>query len=200
MPAAELAAEIAAGVDFWGEDRGGRLSGIVGLQMVGDVALIRHAYVRPAAQRNGVGTRLMKRVLKLTERPVLVGTWAASTWAIDFYEDLGFTLASDTEKTRLLKKYWSIPERQVDTSVGAQGATPGPGVGARRIMAKVYTRTFEWRFDQPPEALWPALGDTARFNEAAGIPKHTIEEALQDDGRVRFSPVRTTGRSACRSR
>lgn len=127
MPAAELAAEIAAGIDFWGEDRGGRLSGIVGLQMVGDVALIRHAYVRPAAQRNGVGTRLMKRVLKLTERPVLVGTWAASTWAIDFYEDLGFTLASDTEKTRLLKKYWSIPERQVDTSVVLKAPRPDPG-------------------------------------------------------------------------
>ena len=95
--------------------------------MVGDVALIRHAYVRPAAQRNGVGTRLMKRVLKLTERPVLVGTWAASTWAIDFYEDLGFTLASDTEKTRLLKKYWSIPERQVDTSVVLKAPRPDPG-------------------------------------------------------------------------
>ena len=53
-------------------------------------------------------------------------------------------------------------------------------------MARVYSRTFEWHFDRPPEALWPALGDTARFNEAAGIPKHTIEEVLQDDGRVRF--------------
>ena len=127
MEARELEAEITAGVDFWGEERLGRLTGVVGLQMVGDVALIRHAYVRPDAQRGGVGTQLMNHVLARTAQPVLVGTWAASDWAIAFYERLGFSLASDSEKTRLLKKYWSIPERQIETSVVLKAPRPDQG-------------------------------------------------------------------------
>jgi N-acetylglutamate synthase-like GNAT family acetyltransferase len=125
MPAGELEAEIAAGVEFWGEEQAERLIGVAGLQMVQDVALIRHAYVHPRAQRGGTGTRLMKQVLALTRRPTLVGTWAASHWAIDFYRRLDFVLVSGEEKTRLLKKYWSIPDRQIETSVVLKG--PGPG-------------------------------------------------------------------------
>ncbi len=117
MPEDELRAEIAAGVVFWGEEADGALTGVMGLQDVQDVALIRHAYVDPAHQRKGVGGRLLSHVRALTDRPLLIGTWAASSWAIDFYERHGFTLTTREEKERLLRKYWSIPERQTETSV-----------------------------------------------------------------------------------
>ncbi len=117
MPESDLRDEIAAGVVFWGEEAEGALRGIMGLQDVKDVALIRHAYVAPAHQRQGVGGRLLSHVRALTERPLLIGTWAASTWAIDFYERHGFTLTTPEEKNHLLRKYWSIPARQTETSV-----------------------------------------------------------------------------------
>lgn len=117
MPAEELAAEIAAGVVFWGCENDGRLVGVMGLQPVQDVALIRHAYVATAARRGGIGGELLRHLLAQSDRPVLVGTWAAATWAIRFYERHGFTLVAPDEKARLLATYWSIPERQVDTSV-----------------------------------------------------------------------------------
>lgn len=117
MPAEELAAEIAAGVVFWGCENDGRLVGVMGLQPVQDVALIRHAYVATAARRGGIGGELLRPLLAQSDRPVLVGTWAAATWAIRFYERHGFTLVAPDEKARLLATYWSIPERQVDTSV-----------------------------------------------------------------------------------
>ncbi len=117
MPESGLRDEIAAGVVFWGEDAGGALRGVMGLQDVQDVALIRHAYVAPEHQRQGVGGRLLSHVRALTERPLLIGTWAASSWAIDFYERHGFTLTTREEKEHLLRKYWSIPERQTETSV-----------------------------------------------------------------------------------
>ena len=117
MPEDELRAEIAAGVVFWGEEAGGALAGVMGLQDVKDVALIRHAYVAPANQRQGVGGRLLSHVRGLTERPVLIGTWAAATWAVVFYERHGFSVSSREEKERLLRDYWSIPARQIETSV-----------------------------------------------------------------------------------
>lgn len=117
MPAEELAAEIAAGVVFWGCENDGRLVGVMGLQPVQDVALIRHAYVATAARRGGIGGELLRHLIAQSDRPVLVGTWAAATWAIRFYERHGFTLVAPDEKARLLATYWSIPERQVDTSV-----------------------------------------------------------------------------------
>ncbi len=117
MPEAELREEIASGVVFWGEEAEGALRGIMGLQDVKDVALIRHAYVAPAHQRQGIGGRLLSHVRGLTERPLLIGTWAASTWAIDFYQGHGFNLTTREEKERLLRKYWSIPARQTETSV-----------------------------------------------------------------------------------
>lgn len=117
MSEAELRGEIAAGVRFFGWFEGGELLGVMGIQDVQDVALIRHAYVATRARRGGIGGRLLAHLLSLTERPVLVGTWRAAAWAIDFYARHGFRLVSDEEKNRLLKKYWSISERQIETSV-----------------------------------------------------------------------------------
>jgi len=117
MPLEELRHEIAQGVRFWGYEEGGELIGVIGLQHVQDVSLIRHAYVRTAHQRRGVATSLLTHLRKLTLRPMLAGTWADAVWAIRFYEKHGFRLVSPEEKDRLLRKYWSIPERQVETSV-----------------------------------------------------------------------------------
>jgi GNAT superfamily N-acetyltransferase len=122
MPPAELDEEIAAGVKFWGyEDdgalSGSGLSGVMGLQSRNDVDLIRHAYVLPGGQRHGVGGALLGHLRGLSTRRMLVGTWEAATWAIRFYQRHGFALVSPEQKTRLLKTYWSIPERQIATSV-----------------------------------------------------------------------------------
>lgn len=117
MPEAELRHEIAAGVVFWGCEQDGRLVGVMGLQDVKDVTLVRHAYVRTTLRRGGVGGSLMRHLYAATARPTLVGTWAAATWAISFYEKYGFRLVDPATKDRLLRTYWSIPARQVDTSV-----------------------------------------------------------------------------------
>lgn len=117
MPADQLAGEIAAGVEFWVAEEDGRVLGVMGIQDRGEVALVRHAYVSSNIQRKGVGTRLLQHVQGLTRKPVLIGTWAAATWAIDFYRRNGFTVVTPAEKDRLLRKYWSIPARQVETSV-----------------------------------------------------------------------------------
>jgi GNAT superfamily N-acetyltransferase len=117
MPAEELDEEIAAGVEFWGYDDGGELLGIMGIQDVGDFDLIRHAYVAPETQGRGVGSALLERLVASAERPLLVGTWAAAEWAIRFYERHDFEIVSPERKTELLRTYWSIPERQVETSV-----------------------------------------------------------------------------------
>jgi GNAT superfamily N-acetyltransferase len=117
MPAHELDAEIAAGVAFWGDERDGELVGVMGIQPVRDVHLIRHAYVRPAAQGTGVGRALLDYLAAQVEGPLLVGTWASATWAIRFYERNGFSLVPTARKNELLRDYWEIPERQVETSV-----------------------------------------------------------------------------------
>ncbi len=117
MPHDELRGEIAAGVAFWGFEQDGRLLGVMGLQPVKDVALIRHAYVATAARRGGIGGRLLRHLMAATDRPLLVGTWAMASWAVRFYEQHGFTLAAPEEKAGLLRTYWSIPERQIETSV-----------------------------------------------------------------------------------
>jgi GNAT superfamily N-acetyltransferase len=117
MPRAALTAEIAAGVDFWGWDESDALVGVMGLQDVRDVTLIRHAYVRPGLQGKGIGSALMRALIVKAERRLLVGTWAAAHWAIRFYEGHGFRLVSAEEKDRLLGLYWTIPPRQRDASV-----------------------------------------------------------------------------------
>lgn len=117
MPARELRTEIAHGVRFRVAQENGRLLGIMGLQERGDVTLIRHAYVAPAAQGKGVGTKLLRELQKRTRKPLLIGTWADASWAIGFYRRNGFRLTTKSEKNALLRRYWSIPERQVETSV-----------------------------------------------------------------------------------
>jgi len=117
MPEEELRHELAAGVVFWGWEQAGKLIGVMGLQDVADVTLIRHAYVATTARRQGVGGKLLQFLLDRASRPVLIGTWAAATWAIRFYEQHGFRVVSPAEKERLLRKYWRIPDRQIETSV-----------------------------------------------------------------------------------
>jgi GNAT superfamily N-acetyltransferase len=117
MPPHELAHERAAGVRFLGVEREGRLVGVMGVQAVKDVHLIRHAYVLPSAQGHGVGSRLLQAFVAMTPRPLLVGTWAAATWAIGFYERHGFALASREATPALLAAYWDVPPRQAEVSV-----------------------------------------------------------------------------------
>lgn len=117
MPADELRHELSRGVVFAGDERGRGLVGVMGAQPVRDVVLIRHAYVLSAHQNRGVGGGLLRHWLQRTDRPVLIGTWAAARWAVRFYQKHDFTLITGAEKDRLLRAYWSIPERQVETSV-----------------------------------------------------------------------------------
>lgn len=117
MPHDELQSELDAGVRFWGYEEEGKLVGVMGIQDVQDVTLIRHAYVRPDSQQRGIGGRLLNALRQQTDRPLLIGTWAAAGWAIRFYEKHGFRQVSREEKNRLLARYWSIPERQIETSV-----------------------------------------------------------------------------------
>ncbi len=117
MPQDELEHEMDTGVVFWGYEEQGELIGVMGIQHVQDVTLIRHAYVRTARRKQGIGGRLLTHLREQTERPLLIGTWADAVWAIRFYEKYGFRLVTEEEKKRLLRKYWSIPERQVETSV-----------------------------------------------------------------------------------
>jgi GNAT superfamily N-acetyltransferase len=113
----ELEREIAAGVAFWGHEADGSLVGIMGIQPLSEVDLIRHAYVLPASQRLGVGSSMLEHLRNLSTRRMLVGTWAAADWAIRFYQNHGFELVSSEQKTALLKSYWTIPDRQIETSV-----------------------------------------------------------------------------------
>lgn len=117
MTRSELRAEIDDGVVFWGLERDGRLVGVMGIQDKGRVTLIRHAYVASKAQRRGIGKKLLRHLQRMTAKPILIGTWAAASRAVSFYQQNGYRLVSETEKNRLLRKYWSIPERQVETSV-----------------------------------------------------------------------------------
>jgi len=117
MGGEELRHEIASGISFSGAERDDSLVGVMGIQPVADVILIRHAYVRTACQNQGIGSALLHHLIDRVDRPVLIGTWAAARWAIRFYEGHDFKTVTRDEKDRLLRKYWSIPERQVETSV-----------------------------------------------------------------------------------
>lgn len=113
----ELLHEIEAGVMFWGYTDESGLSGVMGIQHVLDVTLIRHAYVRSASQKRGIGALLLAHLRELTANPILIGTWADAEWAIRFYRRHGFEKVDYEDKERLLRRYWTIPERQIDTSV-----------------------------------------------------------------------------------
>ena len=117
MPLAELKEQMEAGVVFWGMEQGGQLAGVMGTQPVQDVILIRHAYVRTVFRNRGIGGQMLKHLHALAPGPVLIGAWAAATWAIAFYEKHGFRKVIPTEKDRLLKMYWAVPARQIETSV-----------------------------------------------------------------------------------
>ena len=117
MSTEELQLEIESGVVFWGFEANGDLVGVMGIQPVQDVTLIRHAYVRTVNRNRGIGGKLLAHLRTLTDRPILIGTWAAAVWAIRFYEKHGFRLVSPEEKDRLLKKYWTISDRQIETSI-----------------------------------------------------------------------------------
>jgi GNAT superfamily N-acetyltransferase len=136
MSAEKLRHEIADGVVFWGWEEDGELTGVMGLQEVSpvsksrpgaptlmglqevqDVTLIRHAYVLSRRQRSGVGGRLLAHLLAEARSPVLIGTWADAHWAIRFYQKNGFEVVTPQEKDQLLRRYWSVPERQIETSV-----------------------------------------------------------------------------------
>jgi GNAT superfamily N-acetyltransferase len=117
MPMDELEAQLADGIVFSGCESGGKLVGVMGIQDKGDVTLIRHAYVRSSERRKGIGEKLLAHLETTTRKPVLIGTWADAAWAIRFYEKNGYRVQSRAETTRLLKKYWNIPERQIETSV-----------------------------------------------------------------------------------
>ena len=117
MPGEELREEISSGVAFLGYEKEGELVGVMGTQDVQDVTLIRHAYVLTAHRNQGIGGELLGQIMDGATRPVLIGTWAAAFWAIRFYERHGFTMVSPAEKERLLRKYWSLPDRQIVTSV-----------------------------------------------------------------------------------
>ena len=117
MPMRELEEQLAQGIAFSGYESGGELLGVMGIQDRGDVTLIRHAYVKTSARRGGVGAQLLEHLETLTVKPVLIGTWADASWAIRFYEKNGYRVLSRPETERLLRKYWTIPERQIVTSV-----------------------------------------------------------------------------------
>ncbi len=119
MTAEQLEGDIAAGVTFWGceSERAGTLVGVMGIQPVADVHLVRHAYVRPDHQGRGIGGRLLAHLETLTTRRILIGTWADARWAIGFYEAHGYTLVPADRTADLLRSYWTIPPRQIETSV-----------------------------------------------------------------------------------
>ncbi len=127
MTAAALAAEIEAGVRFWGWEEERTLLGVIGLQQVRDATLVRHAYVRTRHQGRGIGGALLEHLGRHTPGASLVGTWAAATWAIRFYEHHGYRLVTPAEKDPLLDAYWNIPPRQKEVSVVlTRGAVRSP--------------------------------------------------------------------------
>jgi N-acetylglutamate synthase-like GNAT family acetyltransferase len=117
MSEQELQSQIDAGVRFWCYHENNRIVGVMGIQDKQGVTLIRHAYVRTIARNKGIGGKLLDHLSKMTAKPILIGTWADATWAINFYKKHGFNLVSSADKERLLQKYWTIPLRQIETSV-----------------------------------------------------------------------------------
>ncbi len=117
MPVEELKQQIDDGISFWGYESNDELVGVMGIQDRGGVTLIRHAYVRTAQRRKGIGEKLLSHLEGITAKPILIGTWSAASWAIRFYEKNGYRLLSRPDTIRLLRKYWRISERQIETSV-----------------------------------------------------------------------------------
>jgi GNAT superfamily N-acetyltransferase len=186
----ELRAEIDAGVTFWAAE-GERIDAVMGIQPVQDVALIRHAYTRTESQGQGLGAALLAHLRVLTERPILIGTWTAAAWAIRFYERHGFHLVTPEEKSALLRRYWSIPDRQIDESVvladerwlaratepSAATATPG--------LTRVEEAGVAFLEGAPDQRLLSMPGDANRVIEAC-FSHHTRNALL-------YAPNMTNG-------
>ena len=117
MSKEELKKQIDEGVQFWKYSEDEKIMGVMGIQLKKDVTLIRHAYIRTLYRNKGIGSKLLAHLRTITTTPVLIGTWADAKWAIDFYQKHGFHLLPKEEKNNLLIKYWTIPVRQVETSV-----------------------------------------------------------------------------------
>jgi N-acetylglutamate synthase-like GNAT family acetyltransferase len=117
MPKTELREQIDDGVLFYCSFVENQITGVMGIQDKGDVQLIRHAYVRTNQRKKGVGGELLEYFMRKSKKPILIGTWKAASWAVSFYQKHGFSLTTEEEKDNLLKKYWNIPERQIETSV-----------------------------------------------------------------------------------
>jgi len=132
----ELENEIGDGVVFWGAERDGSLAAVMGIQDRGEVTLIRHAYVRTRLQGQGIGTALLRRLEEMTDKPILIGTWADAAWAVSFYQKNGYALVTKREKDLLLKRYWRIPDRQVETSVVLADAAGIRDLFAGRLVTR----------------------------------------------------------------
>ena len=113
----ELETQIKEGVQFWNYEENKEILGVMGIQFKDGVTLIRHAYVRTIARQKGIGGKLLKHLITMSETPVLIGTWKDASWAISFYKKYGFRVLSDDEKNKLLNSYWNVPERQIETSI-----------------------------------------------------------------------------------
>ena len=142
MSRSELTAEIASGVKFWGCQNAIGLVGIMGLQKVRDATLIRHAYVRPEHQHQGVGGALLSTLARQVSGRLLVGTWAAANWAICFYERHGFCVVSEEEKDQLLRTYWTIPIRQRETSVVLVAAESNSQPGEQKPVTAEFSQAL----------------------------------------------------------
>lgn len=129
MTMEELAHEIRDGVMFWAWEEDGELQGVMGIQDRGPITLIRHAYVRTERRNSGIGTKLLRRLEQMTEKPILIGTWLAATWAIRFYKKNGYHALSRAETDALLRQYWRISERQIVTSIVLADAKWAPEQG-----------------------------------------------------------------------
>jgi N-acetylglutamate synthase-like GNAT family acetyltransferase len=170
----ELESEIADGVFFWVAEEEGRLLGLMGMQDKREVALVRHAYIAPTTQRSGLGTKLLRHVTNLSNKPILIGTWAAATWAIEFYRRNGFALVPDETKDSLLRKYWSIPERQIETSVvladGRWLESQRPGPTRRECLAKdLESREFVVLENPQADGAEPIF----EISAFSGVAKHS---------------------------
>ena len=117
MTVEELKKQIAEGVEFWSYTEDDKIIGVMGIQFKKDVTLIRHAYTRTTERKKGTGSKLLEHLRTIATKPVLIGTWADAKWAIEFYQKHGFRLLPEEEKNNLLRKYWTIPARQIETSV-----------------------------------------------------------------------------------
>ena len=117
MSSEELQSEVREGVKFWGHEEDGELNGVMGMQQIEDVTLIRHAYVRTSYQKRGIGGRLLSHLRPLAHGPVLIGTWADAGWAIRFYQKHGFQVVGSEQRVRLLNRHWNVSSRQAEVSV-----------------------------------------------------------------------------------